>query len=66
MEARNPQSAQNVDWSWEIYNGRELQICPPNLKYNESILGGLKEQSTQCDEQRTVQMIKPFVELKNG
>jgi len=26
----------------------------------------LKKQSAQCDEQRTVQMFKPFVELKNG
>jgi hypothetical protein len=26
----------------------------------------LKVQSTHCDEQRTVQMFKPFVELKNG
>jgi len=31
-----------------------------------NFLAGLKAQSTQCDEQRTVQIFKPFVELKNG
>jgi hypothetical protein len=35
------------------------------LKFIINFLVGLKGQSTQCDEQRTVQMFKPFVELKN-
>jgi len=36
------------------------------LKFIINFLVGLKGQSTQCDEQHTVQMFKPFVELKKG
>jgi hypothetical protein len=40
-------------------------FCEPKIsRFN--FLVDLKEQSTQCDKQLTIQMFKTFVELKNG
>ena len=43
-----------------------LRFVQQILNFIINFLVDLKGQSTQCDEQRTVQMFKPFVELKNG
>jgi hypothetical protein len=67
IKARNPKLTLFVDWPGETYNDRELRISSVNLNYHDSIFwADLKVQSTHCDEQRTLQMFKPFVELKNG
>jgi hypothetical protein len=49
----------NPQWPWILDLFRKPKISRFNF------LVDLKAQSTQCDEQRTVQMFKPFVELKN-
>ena len=42
IQARNPHSAQNVDWPGEIYNPRGLWVWPANLKFNGPIFGGFE------------------------
>ena len=49
----------NPNWPGVLGLFRKPKISWSNFLVN------LKEQSTQCDEQRTVQMFKPSVELKN-